>query len=495
MKLKQLFENVEVLESTEPITGTFLGKVTSDSRAIQEGDMFVACCGARMDGHDFLSQAVMAKAGILVYEKLPEDFFVPRKILGVRVENTQKALARLLLNVHHCPDQDVKIVGVTGTNGKTTVSYLLHQLLKLKQKSAYLGTLWYDMPSKKMDAINTTPGSEVLIPLLSDMKKAQVKSCVMEVSSHALAQSRVFGIQYEVAVFTQLTQDHLDYHSDLESYFMAKRKLFAAHPYPKHRLINADCPFGRRLLEEFPDAQSYSLETSKADFFVKKIETSFEGSRFLLCYKGKETIFNINLPLRHNVYNAVAVLGSLSLLGYDLADFKQALSHISGIPGRFERMTTTERFSVFVDYAHTPDAIKNVLAEASKLTPKRVITVFGCGGDRDRDKRPKMTEIACHYSDVVFLTTDNPRSENPENIFLDMKKGIKKGRKAISIFEVHDREQAIRSAIYQAEEGDVLLILGKGHEDYQILGDRKIPFDDRVIARDALKQKNRVFSS
>lgn len=495
MKLKELFENVEILELTGNLSGNFRGKVTSDSRAVQEGDLFVACRGARMDGHDFLSQAVLAKADILVYEELPENFFVPRKILGVKVQNSQRVLSRLLLNANHCPDQDVKIIGVTGTNGKTTVSYLLHQLLKIKQKSAYLGTLWYEMPSKKLDAINTTPGSEVLIPLLSDMKKSQVRSCVMEVSSHALAQSRVYGIQYEVAVFTQLTQDHLDYHPDLESYFMAKRNLFVNQPAPRHRLINADCAFGRRLLKEFPDAKSYSLETAKADFFVKKIETSFEGSRFLLCYNGKEAVFNINLPLRHNVYNAVAVLGSLALLGYDPADFKQALSHIAGIPGRFERMTTHEKFSVFVDYAHTPDAIKNVLEETSKLTPKRVITVFGCGGDRDRDKRPKMTEVACAYSDVVILTTDNPRSENPENIFSDMKKGIKKTRRAISVLEVHDREQAIRSAIHQAEDGDVLLILGKGHEDYQILGDRKIPFDDRVIARDALKQKNRVLSS
>jgi len=471
-----------------------LGKITSDSRAIEKGDVFVACSGSRMDGHDFLMQAVHAEAAVLVFERMPEDLVIPPGVTGIQVPNSHACLTELLHRHYHHPDQHVRLIGTTGTNGKTTISYLLQKLLSKKGPAAYLGTLWYDLSTKKLPAPNTTPGPETLVPMLDEMRRVNVRYCVMEVSSHALHQSRVHGLQFDLAIFTQLTQDHMDYHQDLEQYYEAKRLLFSAHPQPRRSLINLDCPYGQRLLEEFPSARSFSL-VQEADYWAKDIDASFKGSSFKFCYKNREVPIQMKLPLRHNVANALCVLGGLELLGYDPADFREDFAEIPGIPGRLERITPSGDLNVFVDYAHTPDAFDNVLREARKYAPARIITVFGCGGDRDRAKRPLMTQSACRYSDLVVLTSDNPRSEDPESILQDMKKGLPVGDSVCRAQEILDRERAIHEAISLAEPGDVVMILGKGHEDYQILGDRKIPFDDRIVAREALQRKARVFLS
>lgn len=492
-KLGQLFQDIPTLEKIHWDPSLTVGKITSDSRLIEPGDIFVACHGSRMDGHHFLSQAFVAKAAAVVFDR-PLNIAVPQKICAVRVENSQACLSQLLNRFYDFPDQKVKLVGVTGTNGKTTIAYLTHQLLREKAKAGYLGTLWYDLPGERVPAVNTTPGAEVLVPLLKQICDEKGQYCVMEVSSHALDQRRVYGLQFELAMFTQLTQDHLDYHKDLENYFQAKRRLFISENEPRHRLINADCPFGRRLLAEIPQAKSYSLE-GPADYQVTEMVCTLQGSRFKLKFRGREIPFQIRLPMKHNVANVVTVLAGLDLLGYDPEDFRGVLAEIPGIPGRLERVSGADQFEVFVDYAHTPDAIENVLREARKMKPKRILTLFGCGGDRDRTKRPLMAKAAWQDSDIVVLTSDNPRSEDPEAILRDIKKGFPSSGQGAEIFEVIDRREAIEKIISLAEPGDAVFILGKGHEDYQIIGDRKVPFDDRLVVQEFLKKKARVFLS
>jgi UDP-N-acetylmuramoyl-L-alanyl-D-glutamate--2,6-diaminopimelate ligase len=260
-------------------------------------------------------------------------------------------------------------------------------------------------------------------------------------------------------------------------------------------LFNKDCPYGRRLIEELPQAKTYSV-LEEADYFVKDLQMSFQGSRFVMCCRGQELPFQIRFPMRYNISNALAVLSSIDLLGFDLKDFRGALEEIPAIPGRMERIGTGMDYTVFVDYAHTPDAFEQVLHDAKQMDPKRIITVFGCGGDRDRGKRPLMTHAACRYSDIVIMTSDNPRSEDPEDIFRDMRAGLPHPLPVPgSIYEIQDRQEAIEKAVSLAKANDVIFILGKGHEDYQILGDGKIPFCDREVVESALKRRSRVFLS
>ncbi len=492
MRLGQLFEGLPVLEKIHWDPHRLIGKITSDSRAVEAGDLFVACPGARMDGHDFVGQAMLAKAAVVVYEKTP-DLVIPPKVTAVRVKNSAACLAGLLLRSYGHPDQKVRLIGVTGTNGKTTIAYLLHRLLREKAKAAYLGTLWYEWPGQKLPAMNTTPGAETLIPLLNELAREKVQYCVMEVSSHALHQRRVHGLAFELAIFTQLSQDHFDYHKDIEHYFQAKRLLFSGDPRPRKMLINQDCPYARRLFAENPEAKSTSLRQA-ADYQAVDLEPSFQGSLFKLRIRGRDIPFQIKLPMRHNVANVVSVLGALDLLGFEVEDFRGMLQEIPGIPGRMERIQGSGPFQIFVDYAHTPDAMENVLSEARRLNPRRILTVFGCGGDRDRSKRPLMAQAACRYSDLVILTSDNPRSEEPEDILEDIKKGVPISH-AGQVLEVLDRREAIEKMISLAEPGDVLFLLGKGHEDYQIIGDKRIPFEDRLVVQEYLKRKSRVFTS
>lgn len=493
MRALQLFEHISALHKFNWHPLAQLGKITSDSRLLQPGDVFVACRGVRMDGHDFLAQAIQSKAGAIVFEVPPEGN-IPPQVMGVQVEDSHKALALLLRNYHEIPDSKIKLIGVTGTNGKTTIAYLLHSLLREMDRSAYLGTLWYDLPHQKLPSINTTPGAEVLIPLLKDLIQEKVKTCVMEVSSHALAQKRVHGLQFELAIFTQLTQDHLDYHASMEEYFSAKKLLFSGNPRPRHGLVNIDCPYGAKLAQAFPFVKTLSLKNSDADYFIFNYETSFQGSRFQMRYQGREESFQIRLPFLHNIYNVGEVLAGLDLLGYNLQEFKGMLQEIPGIPGRMERVPNTEEYQVFIDYAHTPDAFENVLSQSRLMKPSRIITVFGCGGNRDRGKRPQMGKIAAQYSDIVILTSDNPRSEDPDVIIKDIQKGIARD-KSETVITVPDRREAIQRAIHSARVGDVILILGKGHEDYQIMGDVKIEFDDRKVVQECLKGNQRVFLS
>lgn len=494
-RLDDLFKDIPVLEKHHWDPKRIFNKITSDSRAVEPGDIFVACSGTRMDGHDFLGQAIYAKAAVVVFEK-ELDVALPSHVTGVRVRDSRAAMAMLLKHYYDHPDRRIKLIGVTGTNGKTTTTYLLHRLLSEKVSTAYLGTLWYELPSGKQPSPNTTPGAEVLIPMLHQMAEEGAQYCIMEVSSHAISQQRVYGLEFELGIFTQLTQDHLDYHHSMEEYFQTKRSFFAGLPTPpRKKLFNKDCAYGRRLIEEWPDAKTYSV-LEDADYSAKDLRMTFQGSGFHLRSGNRDWPFQIRLPMRYNVSNALTALCAIDLLGFDLKDFRGALQEIPAIPGRMERVGTGHDFTVFIDYAHTPDAFEQVLHDARQMKPNKIITVFGCGGDRDRGKRPLMTRAACRYSDKVILTTDNPRSEDPEEIFKDMRTGLPQPLPPQgSIFELPDRQEAIEKAITLAQTGDVIFILGKGHEDYQILGDGKIPFSDRAVAEVALKRRSRVFLS
>lgn len=492
--LDDLLNEVPVLEKIHWDPTRTFQKITSDSRAVEPGDIFVACSGACVDGHDFLGQAIHANAAAIVFEKEPK-IVIPEHVVALRVRDSKTAFCALLNRFYDRPDKKFKLIGVTGTNGKTTTAYLLHRLLRERGSTAYLGTLWYELPSGKVTSVNTTPGPEVLIPMFHQMYQEGVRYCVMEVSSHAIHQRRVHGLEFELGIFTQLTQDHLDYHHTMEDYFQTKRSFFAADPPPRQMLINQDCSYGKRLIQEWPRAKTFSV-LGEADYCARNLEMSLRGSRFQFRYRGKEMPFQIRLPMRYNVSNALAVLSSMDLLGLDLNDFRGALEEIPSIPGRMERIGTGTDFTVFVDYAHTPDAFEQVLHDAKQMNPQRIITVFGCGGDRDRGKRPLMARAACHYSDSVILTSDNPRSEDPEAIFRDMRKGLPHPVPSEkTIYEIPDRSDAIEKAIALAKSGDVVFILGKGHEDYQILANGKIPFSDREVVETALKRKSRVFLS
>lgn len=494
MKTDELFHHFSIVDRLNWNPDKTVRKITADSRSVGSGDVFVAVRGSRMDGHDFLRQAVLEKASVIVYET-PPTFSIPQNVIALQVKDSRESLALLLNRFHGYPDKKIKLVGITGTNGKTTTAYLLHRLLREKSSAAYIGTLWYEFSGSKVPAVNTTPSAEVLIPLLAQMAEEGIEHCIIEVSSHALEQRRVHGLQFELGIFTQLSQDHLDYHHDIENYYQSKRRLFEGPPSPRKILTNNDCQYGERIGSGKKNVKTYSLGRT-ADFQAANIESSFQGSHFHLKFQGREVPFQIRLPLMHNVQNVVTVLSALSLLGFDPEDFKGVLQEIPGIPGRMERVVGVDAFQVFVDYAHTPDAVENVLSKAKELNPKRILTLLGCGGDRDRGKRPLMGQAASEYSDVVVLTSDNPRSEDPVSIIRDIREGISSSfNESGNLFEVLDRGEAIRKLISIAEPGDVLFILGKGHEDYQILGDRKIPFDDRLVVQECLKGKRRVFLS
>jgi len=462
--------------------------VVSDSRCVKKGDLFVACPGPDSDGHRFIEDALRGGARVIVGEK-PPAVTLSSETIYLRVPDARQALTQFLNEFYEFPSEKLRLVGVTGTNGKTTIAYLLHELLSQRIPSAYLGTLGVKTLERSEPLTNTTPGAEELFSLLGEWVKQGIQAVSMEVSSHALVQRRTGGLEFELAVFTQLTPEHLDYHQSLENYFQAKRLLFVQSPRPKKMLINRDSPYGRRLLAENPQAKSFSL-TEDADYRVREASTDFDGSEFVFQGPAGRSEFRSRLPLMHNVANLLCVLASLDLLGFDPADFREALETFPGVPGRVERIEGNG-FSVFVDYAHTPDAFEHILSEAQRLQPKRILTLFGCGGDRDPYKRPEMTRIAFHYSDFVILTSDNPRTEDSREILGEMKKGLPAGRPLPNVLEILDRQEAIHELLTLAEPGDVVFILGKGHEDYQIIGNHRIHFDDREVVREFLKKKRR----
>ena len=463
-----------------------ISSLAYSSREVRSGSLFFAIQGDKADGHAYIPQALERGAIAVVSERA-----APPELAGrwIQVSAIRRALAdagRILLN--H-PEKSLQLIGITGTNGKTTTTYLVESVLAAAGiLSGVFGTIEYRMGGKTKVATNTTPESLDLLTYFGELVKAGGKAAVLEISSHALAQERVWGFHFAVAAFTNLTQDHLDYHKDFEHYFQAKRRLFEGlgAPPPDWAVINIDDPWGARLLElPYPHHITYGMD-AKAHVTPTHVASSAKGTEAAIeTPAGKLQIVSPLLG-RVNLANILTAISTGVAMGIASTRIEEGIANLRAVPGRFERIDEGQPFLVVVDYAHTDDALKNVLKTARELTRDRLIVLFGCGGERDRTKRPRMGEVAGALADFVVLTSDNPRSEDPLLIMADALVGLQRTGKPY-IAEV-DRGVAIHKALEEAREGDIVVLAGKGHETYQILKDGKIDFDDRDVARKVLAE-------
>ncbi|HIK45661.1 MAG TPA: UDP-N-acetylmuramoyl-L-alanyl-D-glutamate--2,6-diaminopimelate ligase [Leptolyngbyaceae cyanobacterium M65_K2018_010] len=462
----------------------------TNSHACQPGDVFIGMPGTRVDGGEFWPSALEAGAiAALVSPQALQN----RPVEGAACVVPLTDMAWACAAVAGCyPARQMSLVGVTGTNGKTTTTHLIeHLLLAAQHPTALLGTLYSRWPGHQQTALYTTPFA---VELQAELAAAQTAGCryaVLEVSSHALAQKRVWGCPFEVAVFTNLTQDHLDYHRDMEDYFNAKALLFSDSYLTGRAIVNGDTAYGPRLVQQLPPDRcwTYSTQNPQADLFTGDLSYQAHGVTGTLITPAGQVAFFSPLVGQFNLENLLAAVGAALHLGLSLETIAAALPEFKGVPGRMEQVQVAphQDISVIVDYAHTPDSLKNSLQAARPFVPGRLICVFGCGGDRDRSKRPQMGRIAYDLADVVVVTSDNPRTEDPERILEDIVEGIPAALGPESV--VGDRATAIATAIAMAQPGDGILIAGKGHEDYQILGTEKIHFDDREQARQFLEKR------
>jgi UDP-N-acetylmuramoyl-L-alanyl-D-glutamate--2,6-diaminopimelate ligase len=468
-----------------------VSSIAYDSRRVVPGAVFVALRGLRTDGIEFVSQAIDRGAVMVVAETDgPPDGSIP----WVTVRDGRLALALLASAYFDHPSQRMPVVGVTGTNGKTTTAYLLASMLDAAGLQAgLLGTVTYRLGGEEREASRTTPEAPDVQQLLNDMIAHGCRSAVMEVSSHALAQKRVDGMRFAAGIFTNLTRDHLDFHEDMESYFQAKRRLFEMLPDDAPGLINMDDPRGASLLDVCRRPVTFAI-TRPADVTPGPVQSTLSGLAFDIRTPRGSLAVHSKLVGRPNVYNILAAAATAMAMDLPLETIREGVETLPGVPGRFEVVSAPgSDVTVIVDYAHTDDALRNLLETARPLAPRRLVTVFGCGGDRDRTKRPLMGVVAARLSDVVVITSDNPRSEDPRRIIDEIKRGIpatsQPGGRVQDIRAVIDRREAIEQTIDRAESDDVVLIAGKGHEKYQQIGDRVLPFDDAAIAREALGRR------
>src|SRR3954452_22231981 len=446
-----------------------------DNRLVEPGTLFFCVPGFTRDGHEFARDAVAPGAAALVVQR-PLDLGGPE----VRVDDVVAAMAPAAAAINGDPTAVLRAVGITGTNGKTTTAFLVRGLLEAAgHPTGLVGTVNAVVGGEERAMVRTTPEAIDLQRMFAEMRDAGDEAVVMEVSSHALALRRADAIHWAVAIFTNLTQDHLDFHPTMEDYFIAKRRLFDAGP--EVAVINVDDPYGMRLAHDFPDAIRVGIDSLHAQVRARGIESDASGSRFTI--DGLE--LQSPLPGRFNVLNVLGALAAVRALGVDDATIADGLAHAVRVPGRFEPVDEGQPFAVLVDYAHTPDSLDNVLRAARPLATGRLIVVFGAGGDRDRAKRPLMGAVACDQADVVIVTSDNPRSEDPEAIIAAILQGCGPGVE----LEV-DRRAAIERAVATAEPGDIVVVAGKGHEQGQEFADgHKIPFDDVSVAREALRAR------
>lgn len=470
--------------------GASISAIAYDSRRVVPGSVFVALKGLRVDGGAFVEQAASRGAIAMVSETTrPDTVSTP----WVTVRDARLALALVADRFFDHPSRRMPVIGVTGTNGKTTTSYLLAAILDAAGlRAGMLGTVAYRIGGEDREASRTTPEAPDVQQLLSEMLEQGCRSAVMEVSSHALSLKRVDGMRFAAGVFTNLTRDHLDFHEDMEAYFAAKRRLFEMLPSGAAGVINMDDPRGPSLVEICRRPVTYAINAA-ADVTPGQVEMTLSGLRFdVKTPKGSARIAS-KLVGRPNVYNILAATAAAVSLDLPIQAIEAGVSDLAGVPGRFEVVSGGGDVTVVVDYAHTDDALRNLLETARPLSTKRLITVFGCGGDRDRSKRPLMGMVAARLSDVVVITSDNPRSEDPSRIIEEIERGIPAGSQASSrtliVESLVDRAAAIDRAVAMATPGDVVLIAGKGHEKYQQVGDRVLPFDDGEVARAALSKR------
>jgi len=467
-----------------------------DSRSVEPGYLFAALRGQKNDGNDFVDTAIGKGAVAILSHREPGRR--PNDVAWVQVDNERRGLALMARNYYGRPDDQMTLIGVTGTNGKTTVSFLLESILaEAGLKPCILGTVLYRYNRDETKAGRTTPESLDLYRLLDRYATAGARSCAMEVSSHSLVLDRVAGLRFAAAVFTNLTQDHLDFHGTMERYFEAKAALFRGLDDKAAAILNADDPYAERLRGITRGRVVSFGEREGADVRLEEIRASASGTEIALAVASGlpgQGRLRVRSPLlgRPNAFNMAAAAATALALDVPPAAVEQGLLSVRGVPGRFERVDEGQRFTVLVDYAHTDDALRNLLLAVRDLSPRQVIAVFGCGGDRDRGKRPLMGFAAASGSDVVVVTSDNPRSEDPMAIIQDILPGVRRalagdpgGQERCLV--IPDRKEAIRRALSLAGEGDCVVIAGKGHETYQILGDRTVPFDDREVARESLR--------
>lgn len=479
----QLKKNEQDL--TVPITG-----ITVDSREVRPGYLFICIEGYTVDGHDYIPQAIENGAVAIIAQKPVE---VSTVLPIIYVKDTQKALAFITNTYYDYPTQQLGLIGVTGTNGKTSVTSLIDELLQANQHvTGLIGTIQMKIANQSYPIANTTPEPSFLQHAFQKMIKQGVDTAVMEVSSHALELGRTNGCDFDIAVFTNLSQDHLDYHGSMENYFLAKSRLFQQlgnsynHQSPKYAVINLDDSYSARFIHATTQPViTYGMD-SQADVHAKNIHFHANGTNFtLITYQGKVEI-NSHLMGRFSLYNMLAAASVALLKGIPLSVIKSVFEQTTGVSGRFEPVKHQGNYGVIVDYAHTPDSLQNVLETINDISTGKVIVVVGCGGDRDKTKRPLMAKIACEYSDYAIFTADNPRSEDPNAILQDMIINLNNTNYELEV----DRKKAIEKSVALANENDMILIAGKGHETYQIVGGTTLPFDDHEVALQAIQQKN-----
>lgn len=485
MKLSNLIEKAELSEVFTIKDDVEIMGLAYDSRRVVAGDLYINWGSKKSDTEAYAKEAIEKGAVVIVSEvSLTAKTEVPL----YQFTNTKEVLAKLSKAFYGYPTNELKVVGITGTNGKTTTAILTQHIIEYSQKkSGFIGTLYYDTGLEQKEATHTTPESLDLQKLFSEMVENGCDSVVMEVSSHALAQNRVEGVNFKTVGFTNLSQDHLDFHGDMDSYYSAKRELFLeASNQGVKMVINGDDHYGRMLIEEFGDDSNHIAygSSERNHFRVSRIRINFDGTEFVLETRGREFLVKSPLIGRYNVMNSIAALGLATSVGCNFRESVKSLAIAPQVPGRLENVSLSAPFRVFVDYAHTPDALKSVLGAIKELDPKRIITVFGCGGDRDRTKRALMATAAEEGSDFCVLTTDNPRTEDPKQIFSDTKKGFRHERHMV----ISDRREAIKQAIMESRPRDVVLVAGKGHETYQEIDGIKHDFDDREICRGYIRQ-------
>ena len=474
MKLKDLFNCIN-----SQLAEIEIGGITSDTRKLKKGDLFVCIEGFNFDGHKFARMAEEQGAAVIVAQR---DTGAKNQVI---VDDTRAFLAEASAKWFGYPAKSLKIVGVTGTNGKTSVTYMIKSVLEAKgYKVGLIGTIHNMIGDTEIPSSNTTPGAYELNSLLSLMKEAGCEYVIMEVSSHALDQKRVHGIEFETAIFTNLTQDHLDYHITMENYFSAKEKLFSMC---KTAIVNFDDEYGRRLVDNVTcKTVTFSVKSDNSTYSAKNISYRPDGVSY--SFVGYNTIQNINISVggKFSVYNSMAAVAVLLELGFELKDISAELSKMEGVKGRAETVPTGRDFTVIIDYAHTPDGLVNILRTFREFSGHRVVVLFGCGGDRDKTKRPIMAAAAAQYADYCIVTSDNPRSEDPMSIIEDILVGFKGKNTPYKVIE--NRVEAIKYAIKKAQKNDIIVLAGKGHETYQILRDKTIHLDEREIVFEALEE-------
>lgn len=482
MKLQDLLQglNYQCLSGTLEQT---VDEVIYDSRIKTKQGLFIAIEGFKVDGHQFIEKALQNGAKTIVVQKAPENFY--EGVTVIKVQDTRAAMAIIACNRYHNPSEKFELIGVTGTNGKTSITFLLGQVLEAYEKKiGVIGTIENRIGDRILKAERTTPEAIDLQSLFSKMVENHIDYALMEVSSHALALHRVDGSKFRMGIFTNLTQDHLDFHKTMQEYANAKEKLFVMC---KEAIINLDSEYGEQMCKAATGkCITYAID-KKADYMAKNIHMEAAGVSFTLQIVDKEYKVQVPIPGRFTVYNTLAVIAAATTLGIPIDFICTSLKSVRGVPGRVQSFSSTKGYTVLVDYAHTPDGLENVLSSIKQFATGKIFTVFGCGGDRDKTKRPLMGSIAATYSDEVIITSDNPRTEDPIQILKDIEVGVKEKTNQYHVIE--DRRAAIEYALKLAAKGDIILVAGKGHENYQILKDRIIHFDDCEIVTSYIQEE------